>query len=126
MTSCCSASAQMRMRCHSCRMCYFVSCKLIISILRQFSLYLENVPTQLVYFESLCVSSKMHLSVRFLFNRWFLLYSVFLRSHTYVSMSGQSGSDRERDRGRTDYLSGYQKRKGKIKQQEEQEKKLRP
>ena len=45
----CSTSAQMRMRCHSCRMCSFVSYKLIISILRQFSLYLENVPTQFIY-----------------------------------------------------------------------------
>ena len=37
-------------------------------------------------------------------------------------MSGQSGSGRERHRGRTDYLSGYQKREKETKQ-EEQEKK---
>ena len=37
-------------------------------------------------------------------------------------MSGQSGSGRERDRGWTGNLSGYQKRKKKQKQ-EEQEKK---
>ena len=47
------------------------------------------------------------------------LVKVFI---VYVSMSGQSGSGRERDRGRTDYLSGNQKRKKKQKQ-EEQEKK---
>ena len=40
----------------------------------------------------------------------------------YVSMSGQSGSGRERHHGRTDYLSGYQKREKETKQ-EEQEKK---
>ena len=31
----------------------------------------------------------------------------------YVSMSGQSGSGREQQRGRTHYLSRYQKRKEK-------------
>ena len=43
---------------------------------------------------------RLHLSVQFLFNRWFLLYSVFLHSHRNVSMSGLSGSDRVRGRGR--------------------------
>ena len=93
-------------------MCSLVSYKLIISILRQFSLYLENVPTQLVYLKTFTsLSSKFHLSVRFHFNRWFRLYSYVVIP--YVSMSGQSGSGRERHRGRTDYLSGYQKREKK-------------
>ena len=102
-------------------MCSLVSYKLIISILRQFSLYLENVPTQLVYLKTFTsLSSKFHLSVRFHFNRWFRLYSYVVIP--YVSMSGQSGSGRERHHGRTDYLSGYQKREKETKQ-EEQEKK---
>ena len=73
------------MNCYSfvARMRCIVSYKLIISILRQIQLVSgkgTNAVSLFKVFASL--SSKFQFSVRFLFNRWFRLYSVFLRSHT--------------------------------------------
>ena len=80
------------MNCYSRRMRCIVSYKLTISILRQFQLVCGKGTNAVSLFKVFASpSSKLHRCVRFLFNRWFLLYSVFLRSHTYVSMSGQSG-----------------------------------
>ena len=103
----------------------FVSYKLITIILRQL-LYLEignmltcQLKTQLVYLKSLRLSRRncIFLSDSFLMAGFFCILYSYVVIRTYVSMSTLDSLV-----ARTDYLSGYQKRKKKQKQVEQEKK----